>query len=243
VSTASLEDLLSFRRQVEYASDAVDAHQQFQAWVEDGASWLESNGYPAHLRGAWEAVSRSPLVQGGGYHDYPEAWERFEVAIQRRLDWLADLLSRGGDTERHETSAGTWAAFELLHPEIREVARARLKAGHRADAVEAALKHVNAILKERVLKLTGKELDGADLMNVAFSPKNPVLLLGDLGTLSGRSMQQGYMQIFAGAMTGVRNPKAHAILDVDETRATHLLFLASLLRYKVDEVTDNPANQ
>ena len=44
------------------------------------------------------------------------------------------------------------------------------------------------------------------------------------------------MEIFAGAMTGIRNPKAHSnIIDIDEKRAIHLIYLASLLMYKLDE--------
>jgi len=45
------------------------------------------------------------------------------------------------------------------------------------------------------------------------------------------------MQIFAGAMTGIRNPKAHANIVIDRNRAIHLLFLASLLFFKLDERT------
>jgi uncharacterized protein (TIGR02391 family) len=72
-------------------------------------------------------------------------------------------------------------------------------------------------------------------MTTAFSVQNPIIELDDLATVSGKDIQQGYMQIFAGAMTGIRNPKAHGNLDIDETRAIHLLFLASLLMYKLDE--------
>jgi hypothetical protein len=48
-------------------------------------------------------------------------------------------------------------------------------------------------------------------------------------------MQQGYMQIFAGSMTGIRNPKAHENISIDSVRAVHFLFLASLLMAKLDE--------
>ena len=47
--------------------------------------------------------------------------------------------------------------------------------------------------------------------------------------------QLGYMEIFAGTMTGIRNPKAHSNIVIDEERGTHLLYLASLLMYKLDE--------
>ncbi len=125
--------------------------------------------------------------------------------------------------------------WSLIHPSIEGVARKRLGDGHYADAVEAAFKTVNLRVKSHVKRGTGDELDGADLMHRALSPNKPVIVLGDLSTRSGKDMQQGYMEIFAGAMMAIRNPKAHDNIDIDETRAIHHLFLASLLMEKLDE--------
>lgn len=72
-------------------------------------------------------------------------------------------------------------------------------------------------------------------MTLAFSPTNPIIVLGDLDTETGRGIQQGYMQIFAGSMTGIRNPKAHGNLHPDASKALHLICLASLLMTKFDE--------
>ena len=126
-----------------------------------------------------------------------------------------------------------WA---LLHPKVTSQAKPRFEAGHYADGVEAALKELNAVVKEMVKRKTGQELDGADLMQKAFSPNAPVLIaLDDQSTETGRSIQKGYMQLFAGAMTGIRNPKAHQNLQITKERAFHHLFLASLLFNKLDE--------
>jgi hypothetical protein len=43
------------------------------------------------------------------------------------------------------------------------------------------------------------------------------------------------LQIFARAMTGIRNPKARANAAIDAPRTLHFLFLASLLLFKIDE--------
>ena len=125
--------------------------------------------------------------------------------------------------------------WKILHPSSRNVARSRFESGHYADSVEAALKEVNVAVKKVVKSVTGEELDGAPLMHKAFSPKQPIIHVGDLSTESGRSTQQGYMQIFAGAMTGIRNPKAHDNLVISRYRAIHFLFLASLLMFRLDE--------
>ncbi|MGA3284750.1 MAG: TIGR02391 family protein, partial [Verrucomicrobiota bacterium] len=73
------------------------------------------------------------------------------------------------------------------------------------------------------------------LMRTAFSANNPVIVLDDLSTDSGKNIQQGYMDIFAGSMTGIRNPKAHGNVQIDSKRAIHMLFLASHLLYIFDE--------
>lgn len=57
----------------------------------------------------------------------------------------------------------------------------------------------------------------------------PILKLGENGTESGRNIQQGYMDIFAGSMKGIRNPKAHANLNVNPDEAWEMIVLASHL--------------
>jgi len=125
--------------------------------------------------------------------------------------------------------------WDLIHPKILEVSKSRFEANHFADSVEAALKEVNNIVKVIVKQKIDQEYDGADLMNRAFSLQNPIILLDDLSTETGKNIQKGYMQIFAGSMTGIRNPKAHNNITIDRQRAIHFLFLASLLMYKIDE--------
>jgi len=59
--------------------------------------------------------------------------------------------------------------------------------------------------------------------------------LDNISTKTGRNIQIGYMQLFSGAMTGIRNPKAHNNLTITPERAIHFMFLASLFMYKLDE--------
>lgn len=127
------------------------------------------------------------------------------------------------------------SGWQLLHTAVQKVSESRFDSGHFADAVEAALKEVNNRVKMFVKNKTGEELDGAPLMTRAFSLKSPVIALDDLATESGRNVQLGYMQIFAGSMTGIRNPKAHANITISAERALQFLTLASLLMEKLDE--------
>jgi uncharacterized protein (TIGR02391 family) len=129
-------------------------------------------------------------------------------------------------------SEGYWG---ILHPKATQLAKSRFESGHYADAVEAVFKEVNFNLKKLHKERTGNELDGVALMRKCFSPSDPTLLLGDLSTETGRNMQQGYLDIFAGAMAAIRNPKAHGNISIEKERAVHFLMLGSLLLQKIDE--------
>jgi len=133
----------------------------------------------------------------------------------------------------------------IIHRDIVRVAKNKFEDGYYADAVESAFKEINKRFKEIVKNKTGEELDGAKLMYKALSEEkrnpsekgNPIVVLDDLSSETGRNIQKGYMQIFAGAMIGIRNPKAHENITISRERAIHFIFLASLLMYKLDEAT------
>lgn len=124
--------------------------------------------------------------------------------------------------------------WSLIHSEIISVSREKFQHGHYADSVESAFKEVNSRIKYFYINKNLPELDGSKLMRKVFDPKEPLVTLGDLSTESGRNVQEGYGHIFAGSMQAIRNPSAHANLEIPLETAVHQLFLASLLMYMVD---------
>ncbi len=152
--------------------------------------------------------------------------EQLHATAHERAD------EEGVVTERYD-DASFWS---LIHPAVIAEARPRFKVGHYADAVEWALK----VVAKEVRRRTGLKIDGSDLMHRAFSPSKPHLIFEDPIPSTQLSMQQGYMEVFAGAMTGIRNPKAHGMVQLDRRRCIHFLFLASLLLCKLDEAVDAP---
>jgi uncharacterized protein (TIGR02391 family) len=114
-----------------------------------------------------------------------------------------------------------------VHPIILRVAKPRFTSHHFADAVEAAFKEINEIIKTEYKKVVGTEEDGTALMRKAFAHTNPVFRLTNLSTESLKNIQEGYMNIFAGAIIGIRNPKAHANIQIDEQDAWEKIILAS----------------
>lgn len=161
-----------------------------------------------------------------------DAVESLEV-IQAFIVPEARRLLAGTDIES-PPSPTQWF-WQFVHPRICALARPRFEAGFFGDAVEASFKEVNDAVKRILRDIDGRELDGAGLMTTAFSVQNPIIRLTALVTDTDRNIQQGYMQIMAGSMTGIRNPKAHGNLNPDSTKALHLICLASLLMHKVDE--------
>ena len=118
---------------------------------------------------------------------------------------------------------------------LRQATRTRFRSRNFADAVEAAFKCVDNAVKE---KSGLSDKGGSDLMFTAFNEKNPVLKLNELHSTTDRNEQEGYKHLFAGAMTGIRNPRAHEHeLKDDPKVALELLAFANHLMGKLGAAT------
>lgn len=147
------------------------------------------------------------------------------------IEMTPEFASRLNSQHTFQHDYDVW---HLIHPSISEVSRKRMKDGYFADAVESACKALNSRVRDIVKDQTGEELDGAKLMQKAFSVNNPIIAISDCTTVSGNDTQKGYMEIFAGVMTGIRNPKAHDNNVITKEDALRKLILVSLLMYKID---------
>lgn len=113
-----------------------------------------------------------------------------------------------------------------LHPEISRAASALYRDGHYANAIEAAVKALNAFVRMR----SGRDdLDGTTLMETVFTPKAPLLKFNGLSDQSDRDEQKGFMMMFSGAVAGLRNPRAHKLIKDDPERALEFIAFVSLL--------------
>ena len=145
---------------------------------------------------------------------------------------LGEVIATITYLNRYNHSSSIW---ENIHPQIISVAKGRFNDGHYADAVEAAFKEINTRVKKIYRDRTSVEKDGAKLMQAAFSVQNPIIKLGDISTETGANIQQGYMEMFVGAMIGIRNPQAHNNLLISKDKAIRKLHFASMLMYKIDD--------
>jgi len=93
------------------------------------------------------------------------------------------------------------------------------------------------LLESSVKKKSGLKLTGVPLMQQAFSPNKPLLKLNSMTDQSEKDEQAGFMQIYAGVMLGIRDPKGHSIINLkDRNKALEYLALISLLFRRLDEL-------
>jgi uncharacterized protein (TIGR02391 family) len=115
---------------------------------------------------------------------------------------------------------------------LRDATRELFLGGHYARAVEEAYKCLDNVVRDK----SGLSSSGKDLMDKAFSEKNPILKLNALKTTSQKDEQVGYMIIFGGCMTGIRNPRAHEHQKIDSPEAAlEMLVWANHLMGVVDK--------
>lgn len=120
-----------------------------------------------------------------------------------------------------------------VHAEVLNYCRAELLDENYFHAVFESTKGV----AERIRSMSGLTMDGADLVNRAFSTQNPILVLGSLTTESEKSEQKGFAHLLVGLFGAVRNPLAHAPKTnwpMSEQDALDILTLVSLIHRKLD---------
>ena len=128
-----------------------------------------------------------------------------------------------------------WA---VMHPRIVKSSKKLYLDGHYANAAEDAFIEINDRIKKLYKKLNPtatKIPDGDAAITTVFSPNKPMVQVCDISTDSGLNEQKGFMFMLQGAMSALRNPKAHKNIYLDENEAFRRLMFASMLMYKIDE--------
>jgi uncharacterized protein (TIGR02391 family) len=169
-------------------------------------------------------------------HEIREGLQRGLATARSQLEAI-----RTGFVEELEdagvTSTGkTLKAYEglELHPAIERAAGQLFRDGHYANAILDALKALNALVR---LNSGVDDKDGTSLMEHVFSPKNPILKFNSLADQSDHDEQRGFMMMFSGAIAGLRNPRAHKIINDDPEKALEFIAFISLLAKLADKAT------
>lgn len=102
--------------------------------------------------------------------------------------------------------------LRITDDDLIDSSKSRFESGHYADSVEAAIKRLNDIVRDK----SGSTLDGDKLMSNVFAPSQPKLRINRLRSDSEVNEQRGHMQLCQGVVAGWRNPRAHSSRVKDE---------------------------
>lgn len=119
-----------------------------------------------------------------------------------------------------------------LHPAIERAAGQLYRDGHYANAVEDSVKALNALVR---LNSGIEDRDGTALMEYVFNANNPLLKFNHMADTTDKDEQKGFMQMFSGAVSGLRNPRAHKIITDDAEMALEFIAFISLLAKLADK--------
>jgi uncharacterized protein (TIGR02391 family) len=159
----------------------------------------------------------------------------YEDMLKFDIDFIA------ANAEEHARAAQPQApqvGFEhMLHPIVAAASLRHYQEGDYRNAVLDGMIALSDLIRDR----TGLKADGKALATEAFSLNRAKLVFSELQTESGQNDQKGFMEMIAGAYTGIRNPKAHSLIhDLDMTKAAQYLVAISLFVRRVAEASEPP---
>ena len=161
---------------------------------------------------------------------------RFPHPVRRVIDRVPEVLSVA-DATIVDGTRFRQVQFDLLVTDggLRQTCRNLFMDGHYAEAVRKAYTYIDNQVRDKSGQV---EKYGADLMHAVFSANKPLLKVNDLQTRSDRDEQKGYMEMLAGAMIGIRNPRSHEYDFVDRPEeALEMLVMANHFMRMLNKAT------
>ncbi len=121
--------------------------------------------------------------------------------------------------------------LDSLHPFVRDACARRFAIGHYRDGVLKAVLALRNLVRE---KSGLSEPDDHALMGKAFRGNDPLIVVADLTTESGKNIQRGTMYLAQGIVARVRNPLSHEDDELDPVDAMEIAALISRVVREVD---------
>lgn len=121
-----------------------------------------------------------------------------------------------------------------VHELIFEYCKPELLAENYFHSVFESIKSI----ADRIRKMTGLHADGAELIDTAFSTRNPLVRINLLQNDTERSEHLGLMYLIKGLFGLIRNPTAHVPkikFTIDEDEALDLMILISYTHKRLDK--------
>lgn len=137
------------------------------------------------------------------------------------------------DAEKRATSLLSKLQGRNVHQDILTFCKAELLVENYFHAVFEATKSV----ADKIRNIAGLESDGSELVEAAFSIKNPLIKINDLANDSERSEHKGFANLLKGFFGMFRNTAAHSPKikwALNEQDALDIFSMASMCHRKLD---------
>ncbi|MEP7318326.1 MAG: TIGR02391 family protein [Panacibacter sp.] len=166
--------------------------------------------------------------------------------INKRLSFIGVELSQSGKykvTQKVNTVAeaeqrANHFRYKLevrnVHQKIYDYCKPELLSENYFHSIFEATKSI----ADRIRQMTGLYADGAELIDTAFSTRNPLIRINLLQNDTDRSEHLGLMNLMKSLLGLIRNPTAHEPkikFKVDEEQALDLMILVSYAHKRLDK--------
>jgi uncharacterized protein (TIGR02391 family) len=152
-----------------------------------------------------------------------------EITELKNLKFLRKLPDKVKKSKLDENSF-----LKHLHPLLIEHVQNLFLNGHYSQSIFEGCKLFEEYIKS---KSNIHQIGGKSLMSKVFDENNPILKINKLKTPFDKDEQEGFKFLAMGVMVGVRNPKAHTVIELkDPIRAIKYLSLISLI---IERIEDN----
>ena len=196
------------------------------------------------LRFIQECLSKSRYI------DNPSEFEEKRCALNRLLALVGlsygkdcqfskiDVAKTIDEVQQRVNSVLGKLRERGAHPEVLRYCTREFLADDYFHGILEASKGVFQRIRER----TGLQADGAELIQAAFSSKNPLIAFNSLQSESEMSEHKGIGSLMLGVCQFLRNPRAHAprILWHDEMNALEAMSFLSMLHRVLDKCVKVP---
>ena len=174
-----------------------------------------------------------------------EQFEDLRFELNKRLSFIGLQLSERGKylliatattiSEAEQKANRFKSKFEQrnVHDNIYDYCKAELLAENYFHSVFEATKSIAEIIRQR----TGLTQDGGELVDIAFSIRNPLITINDLSTETKQSEHKGFANLIKGVFGMFRNTTAHAprvIWEITEEDALDIMSTISLIHRKLE---------
>ncbi|MEJ7823295.1 MAG: TIGR02391 family protein [Chitinophagaceae bacterium] len=174
-----------------------------------------------------------------------EQYEDTRFELNKRLSFIGLELSPRGkfslissmttilEAEERANRFKSKLEQRRVHNKIYEYCKAELLAQNYFHSVFEAVKSIAETIRQK----SGLTSDGSELVDAAFSIRNPLIKINDLSSETQESEHKGFANLIKGVFGMFRNTTAHApkiIWEINESDALDIMSTISLIHRKLE---------